>query len=235
MQEHERGQELSAAEVASWSAGWDEVHERSGQRFARSEQRQRVRRYVDGLLSPVERKNGWQLAEQAGEARPYGMQRLLAGAKWDAHAVRDDLRTYVVEHLGDARAVLVIDETGFLETRNEVGRRQAAIQRRRRTQRELPDRCLPDLCGAGGACAAGPRTLPAPRVGRRSRASSRGGRARGGHLRDQATTRQAEARARVGGRRPSGVGDRGQPLWRRPAIARLAGAAGAALRAGGHE
>jgi SRSO17 transposase len=115
MQEHERGQELSAAEVASWSAGWDEVQERIGQRFARSEQRQRVRRYVDGLLSPVERKNGWQLAEHAGEARPYGMQRLLGGAKWDAHAVRDDLRTYVLEHLGDARAVLVIDETGFLK------------------------------------------------------------------------------------------------------------------------
>ncbi len=75
-------------------------------------------RYLDGLLSPVERKNGWQLAEHAGhagEARPYGMQRLLAGAKWDANAVRDDLRAYVVEHLGDPRAVLVIDETGFLK------------------------------------------------------------------------------------------------------------------------
>jgi SRSO17 transposase len=70
---------------------------------------------VEGLLSPVERKNGWQLAEHAGEARPYGMQRLLAGAKWDADAVRDDLRAYVVEQLGDPRAVLVIDETGFLK------------------------------------------------------------------------------------------------------------------------
>jgi len=74
-----------------------------------------VRYYVAGLLSPVERKNGWQLAEQAGEARPYGMQRLLAGAKWDADAVRDDLRAYVMEQLGDPRAVLVIDETGFLK------------------------------------------------------------------------------------------------------------------------
>ena len=70
---------------------------------------------MDGLLSPVERKNGWQLAEQAGEARPYGMQRLVAGAKWDADAVRDDLRAYVWEHLGDARAVFVIDETGLLK------------------------------------------------------------------------------------------------------------------------
>src|SRR5258706_12037728 len=115
MEQHGSGQELTQAEVAWWPAGWDEVQERIGPRFARSEQRQRMRRYVDGLLSPVERKNGWQLAEHAGEARPYGMQRLLAGAKWDADAVRDDLRAYVLEQLGDPRAVLVIDETGFLK------------------------------------------------------------------------------------------------------------------------
>jgi SRSO17 transposase len=115
MEQQGSGQELTQAEVVAWTAGWDEIQERIGPRFARSEQRQRVRRYVDGLLSPVERKNGWQLAEQAGEPRPYGMQRLLAGAKWDADAVRDDLRAYVVEQLGDLRAVLVIDETGFLK------------------------------------------------------------------------------------------------------------------------
>lgn len=115
MEQQGSGQELTQAEVAAWTAGWDEIQERIGPRFARSEQRQRVRRYVDGLLSPVERKNGWQLAEQAGEARPYGMQRLLAGAKWDADVVRDDLRAYVLEQLSDPRAVLVIDETGFLK------------------------------------------------------------------------------------------------------------------------
>src|SRR5262245_62063997 len=115
MQQQESGQDVMQAEVASWTAEWDEIQERIGPRFARSEQRRRVRRYVDGLLSPVERKNGWQLAEQAGERRPYGMQRLLAGAKWDADAVRDDLRAYVLEHLRDPRAVLVIDETGFLK------------------------------------------------------------------------------------------------------------------------
>jgi SRSO17 transposase len=114
MEQQGSGQELTQAEVAAWTAGWDEIQEQIGPRFARSEQRHRVRRSVEGLLSPVERKNGWQLAEQAGEARPYGMQRLLAGAKWDAHAVRDDLRAYVVEQLGDLRAVLVIDETGCL-------------------------------------------------------------------------------------------------------------------------
>ncbi len=72
-----------------------------------------MRRYVAGLLGPVERKNGWQLAEQIGEATPYGRQRLLAGAKWDADAVRDDLRSYVVERLADPEAVLIVDETGF--------------------------------------------------------------------------------------------------------------------------
>jgi SRSO17 transposase len=108
-------QGVSPAQAQQWGAALGEVHQRIGPRFARSEQRGRVRAYLEGLLSPVERKNGWQLAERAGEARPYGMQRLLAGAKWDADAVRDDLRGYVVEHLGAARAVLILDETGFLK------------------------------------------------------------------------------------------------------------------------
>jgi len=63
----------------------------------------------------VARKNGWQLAEHAGEATPDGMQRLLSTADWDPDLVRDDLRGYVVEHLGDPAAVLVVDETGFLK------------------------------------------------------------------------------------------------------------------------
>src|SRR5919109_4003806 len=71
--------------------------------------------YLRGLISPIERKNGWQLAEYAGEEQPYGMQHLLGRAVWSADAVRDDLRTYVVEHLGEADAVLVVDETGFLK------------------------------------------------------------------------------------------------------------------------
>jgi SRSO17 transposase len=67
------------------------------------------------LLSPVERKNGWQLAEAAGDPTPYATQHLLGRADWDADAVREDLRAYVVEHLGDAGAVLVVDETGFVK------------------------------------------------------------------------------------------------------------------------
>ena len=75
--------------------------------------------YLKGLLGSVERKNGWQLAEYAGDATPDGVQRLLAVYRWDADGVRDDLREYVVEHLGDPEAVLVVDETGFLKQGNK--------------------------------------------------------------------------------------------------------------------
>jgi SRSO17 transposase len=84
-------------------------------RFTRAEPRRTAREFVLGLLSPVERKNCWQLAEQAGHADPQAMQRLLRTAAWDADAVRDDLRAFVAERLGDAAGVLICDETGFLK------------------------------------------------------------------------------------------------------------------------
>ena len=117
--------DLGVSEVAGWARGLEEVHARIGSRFARSEPRARVRQYVLGLLAPLERKNSWTLAERAGESSPDGMQRLLTAADWDADAVRDDLRGYVVDHLGDARAVLVVDETGFLKK----GTRSAGVAR----------------------------------------------------------------------------------------------------------
>ena len=97
--------------VAGWVAELDMLHARLGPRFGRAEPRRRVRAYVASLLHPVERK----LAEQAGGPTPYGMQRLLAGARWDADAVRDDLRACVTGHLADPEAVLIVDETGFLK------------------------------------------------------------------------------------------------------------------------
>lgn len=103
------------AEAEAWAAGLEELHARIAPRFARSEPRERVLAYVRGLLAPLERKNSWTVAERAGEAIPDGMQRLLATADWDADAVRNDLRGYVVEHLGDPAGVLVVDETGFLK------------------------------------------------------------------------------------------------------------------------
>jgi len=102
-------------EVQAWAAGLEALHGRIAGRFARAEPRRRVLAYLRGLLGNVGRKNGWQLAEHAGERTPDGMQRLLATADWDPDLVRDDLRGYVVEHLGDPGAVLVVDETGFLK------------------------------------------------------------------------------------------------------------------------
>ena len=102
-------------EVEGWRAGLEGLHARIAGRFARAEVRARARRYLAGLLDRVDRKNGWQLAEHLGEQGPHGVQRLLNAAHWDADAVRDDLRGYVVEHLGASDGVLVIDETGFLK------------------------------------------------------------------------------------------------------------------------
>ncbi|HET8845548.1 MAG TPA: IS701 family transposase, partial [Ktedonobacteraceae bacterium] len=86
---------------------------RIASRFARPEPRRRALAYLQGIVSATRRKNGWQLAEHAGEARPDGMQRLLNSASWNADLVRDDLRAYILERLGDPHAILVIDETSF--------------------------------------------------------------------------------------------------------------------------
>src|SRR5438105_14839090 len=106
-------------------AGLDQLHERIAGRFARSEPRSRVREHVSGLVAGLERKNGWTLAERAGEVSPDGMQRLLRRADWDVGGVRDDVRGYVAEHLGDRDGVLIADETGFLKK----GTRSAGVQR----------------------------------------------------------------------------------------------------------
>ena len=99
--------------VQAWGAALIGLHQRIGRHFRRVEPRRRALAYLQALISPCERKNGWQLAETIGEATPDGVQRLLNAARWDADAVRDDLRAYVVEHLADPNAVLVIDETSF--------------------------------------------------------------------------------------------------------------------------
>jgi SRSO17 transposase len=102
--------------VLRWSETWADVQARIAHRFKRVEVRERVGRYVAGLLGRVERKNGWQLAEAIGEAEPRGVQRLLSHASWDADGVRDDLRAYVTEHLGEpASGVLIVDDTGFVK------------------------------------------------------------------------------------------------------------------------
>ncbi len=103
----------------------DLLHARIAGRFARAEPRARVRSYVSGLAAGLERKNGWTLAELAGELSPDGMQRLLRRADWDVDGVRDDVRGYVIERLGDPGGVLIADETGFIKK----GTRSAGVQR----------------------------------------------------------------------------------------------------------
>lgn len=101
--------------VAAWDEDFAAMVGQIGPRFARAEARRHAADYLRGLLGGAERKNGWQLAEAAGDATPYGVQQFLYRATWDPEAVRDDLRDYVVAHLGDPGGVLVVDETGFLK------------------------------------------------------------------------------------------------------------------------
>jgi SRSO17 transposase len=115
----------SMDDARGWARGLDELAERIAPRFLRVEPRRRAAAYLKGLLAPVGRKNGWQLAEAAGDRTPDGVQDFLARMRWDADAVRDDLRAYVVEHLGDASAVLVLDETGFVKK----GSKSVGVQR----------------------------------------------------------------------------------------------------------
>jgi SRSO17 transposase len=117
--------ETALRQIHGWATELEALCERLAPRFGRIEVRRRASGFLRGLLSGAERKNGWQLAEQAGDTTPDGMQRLLNHARWDAEAVRDDLRDYVVEHLGDPGGVLVIDETGFLKK----GTRSAGVKR----------------------------------------------------------------------------------------------------------
>ncbi|AZQ75915.1 MULTISPECIES: IS701 family transposase [Streptomyces] len=111
--------------VEEWDGVLAGLHARFASRFARSEPRGRALAYMRGLIAPLERKNGWTLAERAGDRLPIGMQRLLGEADWDADGVRDDVRGYVVETIGDRDAVLIGDDTGFLKK----GVRSAGVQR----------------------------------------------------------------------------------------------------------
>jgi SRSO17 transposase len=105
--------QASSEVMGGWAAALQRLIDRIRRHFERPEPRRRVGRFVAGLLSEVERRNGWQLAEHAGEATPDGMQRLLYQAKWDVDAVCADVGDYVAEHLGEPDAVLVVDESGI--------------------------------------------------------------------------------------------------------------------------
>ena len=115
----------ASLEVGGWRAELEALLARFGRLFVRSEPREQAGRYLEGLLGPVRRKNGWQLAEHLGDARPWRTQRVLSHVLWDEEAARDLCRKHVVERLGAEDAVLVVDETGFLKK----GRHSAGVAR----------------------------------------------------------------------------------------------------------
>ena len=112
-------------ETNRWLSGLEKMAEQIRSHFVRTEGFQRAVKYLNGLLSEVERKNGWQMAEAAGDKRPDGMQYLLSRAEWDSDGVRDDLQNYVIEHLGEEEGIAVLDETGFLKK----GEKSVGVQR----------------------------------------------------------------------------------------------------------
>jgi SRSO17 transposase len=108
-----------------WTSLFDSLAVRIGPCFVRSETRERVKASLRGLLSPIERKNGWQLAEEAGLPTPYALQYLLNRAVWDSDELRDQLQASVREMLAGPDGMLVIDETGFLKK----GKKSVGVQR----------------------------------------------------------------------------------------------------------
>ena len=148
-------------DLRRWADRLEEVQDRLAPYFERAEPRRRAMAYIRGLVGITERKNGWQLAELAGEATPDGMQRLLNTAKWDADRVRDDLQEYILTHLADPQAVLVVDETGKVREGQQVSGRGSPIYRNSRQDRQLPNRGLSGLRQSLWSGIAGPGIVSA--------------------------------------------------------------------------
>ncbi len=106
-------------DVSIWSEEVEAVTERIRSRFSRVDLRAHAGRYLRGLTSRIERKNGWQLAEELGEQTPTNLQHFIARSRWSADEVRDDLQQYIIEHLGQKDGILIVDETGFLKKGNK--------------------------------------------------------------------------------------------------------------------
>jgi SRSO17 transposase len=116
---------VSCADLRDWSAEFEELTDRISGLFVHPKSRQHARQYLEGLLAPIERKNGWTIAEYVGEKEPKAMQRFLNLAHWNADALRDIGRAYAMEHFADPRGVLIADPTGFAKK----GRKSAGVQR----------------------------------------------------------------------------------------------------------
>lgn len=172
-------------------------------------------RYLSGLLADLRRKNSWQMAEAIGEATPRGVQHLLNDAHWDADDVRDDLREYVVEHLGDEQSsVLIVDETGFLKK----GEKSVGVARQYTGTAGKKENCQVGvfLCYAskeGAAFIDRSGAVPAARVDGRSAAALRGRCPRGSKVCDQRRVGQSDAAQGVRGGRSRAVDRRRHSLY----------------------
>lgn len=116
---------VGVAEVEAWAGEFSQVEALLWPRFGRREPRARAVGYVRSLMAPLERKNGWTISEATGARSPDSVQWLLTGADWDPDVLRDDLRAWVADELGDPDGVLVVDDTGFLKK----GEKSAGVQR----------------------------------------------------------------------------------------------------------
>jgi SRSO17 transposase len=116
---------VSCADLRDWSAEFEELTDRISSLFVHPRSRVHSRQYLEGLLAPIERKNGWTIAEHVGEKEPKAMQRFLNLAHWDADALRDIGRDYAMESFGEPRGVLIADPTGFAKK----GKKSAGVQR----------------------------------------------------------------------------------------------------------
>ena len=221
---------LDDDDLAVWVAGLDDLFALVADRFPRVEPRLQARAYVRGLLAPLAGKNGWTLAEAAGNKTPDGMQRLLNRAAWDDGGVRDDVRGYVMRHLGDAGGVLVVDETGFVKK----GTRSAGVQRQYSGTAGRVENCqlgvfLAYAAPKGRALIDRELYLPKSWTDDRDRCREAGVPGRRA-VRRQDRPCPRDAGPGTGRGRAGRVGDRGRGLRQGREVPRLAGAAPGRLR-----
>ena len=202
------GAQTTFVDVWSWGQELERLHARIAPQFARPEPRRRALAYLQGIVSATPRKNGWQLAERAGESRTDGMQRLLNSAVWDADLVRDDLRAYILEHLGDPHAVLVIDETSCAQTRQKIGGSGATAFRHDRPPGKLEGAGCSSLTLARKATRSWIANSIFPWLDQRSPALSGGRDSRHCALPDQMRAGPADDRASVACKGPVRLGGR---------------------------
>ena len=116
---------VSCSDLRDWSVEFESLTSRVSSLFVHSKSQAHSRQYLEGLLAPIERKNGWTIAEHVGEKEPKAMQRFLNLASWDADDLRDLNLDYAIENLGDPEGVLIADPTGFAKK----GKKSAGVQR----------------------------------------------------------------------------------------------------------